>query len=132
MPLCQQPLDQGWTLNCARPVGAPTLPETIPATVPGTVHTDLLAARLIADPYLDLNEIAVDWVGRCDWRYELDFDWQGDGAATVELVCPGLDTFAQIVLNGAIIGETANMNREYRFDIGGLLREGTNTLSIFF
>jgi beta-mannosidase len=132
MPLSQRTLDQGWSLSCARPVGAPALPETIPATVPGTVHTDLLAARLIPDPYLDLNEIAVDWVGRCDWRYELTFDWHDEGADNVELVCPGLDTFAQIVLNGAIVGETANMNREYRFDISRLLRDGANTLSILF
>lgn len=132
MPLSLQPLDTGWTLNCARPVGAPSLPQSIPATVPGTVHTDLLAARLIPDPYLDLNEIALDWVGRCDWRYELSFDWHDGGATSVDLVCPGLDTFAEIVLNGAIIGETANMNREYRFDIRGLLREGTNTLSVLF
>ncbi|KQX43038.1 beta-mannosidase [Devosia sp. Root436] len=132
MPLSRQPLEQGWTLNCARPVGAPTLPDAIPATVPGTVHTDLLAARLIPDPYLDLNEIAVDWVGRCDWRYELDFDWHDDGAANVDLVCPGLDTFAQIVLNGAIVGEIANMNREYRFDVRGLLREGANRLTVLF
>ncbi|MGB3337656.1 MAG: glycoside hydrolase family 2 protein [Devosia sp.] len=132
MPLIQRPLDSGWTLNCARPVGAPNLPETIPATVPGTVHTDLLGARLIPDPYLDLNEISVDWVGRCDWRYELTFDWHDTGATSVELVCPGLDTFAEIVLNGAIIGETANMNREYRLEVRGLLREGANTLTILF
>ena len=132
MPLSRRPLDSGWTLTCARPVGAPPLPQTIPASVPGTVHTDLLAARLIPDPYLDLNEIAVDWVGRCDWRYDLTFDWHDDGATSVDLVCPGLDTFAEIVFNGAIIGETANMNRTYRFDVAGLLREGENTLSILF
>ena len=132
MALTQRRLDTGWTLSRARPVGAPALPGTIPATVPGTVHTDLLAARLIPDPYLDLNEITVDWVGRCDWRYELTFPWQGDGARNVELVFPGLDTFAQIVLNGAIIGETANMNRTYRFDVRGLLRAGDNTLEVLF
>jgi beta-mannosidase len=132
MPLIKHPLDSGWTLTCARSVGAPPLSAAVPAMVPGTVHTDLLAARLIPDPYLDLNEIAVDWVGRCDWRYELTFDWHDDGASNVELVCPGLDTFAQVVLNGAIVAETANMNRTYRFDIGGLLREGENTLSILF
>ena len=63
MALTQRVLDHGWTLSCDRPVGAPTLPQSIPASVPGTVHTDLLAARLIPDPYLDLHEIAVDWVG---------------------------------------------------------------------
>ena len=31
---------------------------------------------LLADPYLDLNELRQDWVGREDWRYETVFDWQ--------------------------------------------------------
>jgi beta-mannosidase len=42
------PLGQAWTLTT--PEGA------IPATVPGCVHTDLLAAGRIPDPYLDTNE----------------------------------------------------------------------------
>ncbi len=62
-------LHQDWTLSCLGGPGArPDLPPSIPASVPGTVHTDLMAVRLIHDPYLDLNEIAVDWVGHCDWR----------------------------------------------------------------
>ena len=40
-----------------------------PATVPGCVHTDLLAAGLIEDPYLDDNEQKVAWIGRTDWVY---------------------------------------------------------------
>ncbi|WIJ24124.1 glycoside hydrolase family 2 protein [Devosia sp. RR2S18] len=132
MTLTRRVLETDWTLTCARPVGAPELPDAIPATVPGTVHTDLLAARLIPDPYLDLNEIAVDWVGRCDWRYDLAFDWHDNGAGQVDLVCPGLDTFARLSLNGTLIGETANMNRTFRFDVSALLREGENTLSILF
>jgi beta-mannosidase len=132
MTLTRRVLETDWTLTCARPVGAPELPDAIPATVPGTVHTDLLAARLIPDPYLDLNEIAVDWVGRCDWRYDLAFDWHDDGAGQMDLVCPGLDTFARLSLNGTLIGETANMNRTFRFDVSALLREGENTLSILF
>jgi hypothetical protein len=40
---------------------------------PGCVHTDLLQAGLLRDPYLDLNEALVQWVGRADWRYETTF-----------------------------------------------------------
>ena len=99
-------LDGNWTLTCLGGQGArPGLPEAIPATVPGTVHTDLLAAGLIPDPYLDLNEIAVDWVGRCDWRYETTFNWSDDDEENVELVFAGLDTFATISLNGVLLGE---------------------------
>lgn len=126
-------LDGKWTLTCLGGPGArPGLPETISATVPGTVHTDLLAAGLIPDPYLDLNEITVDWVGRCDWRYETTFDWSDDGAEHVDLVFGGLDTFATIVLNGVTLGETANMNRAYRFAVREHLRAGENQLVVTF
>ncbi|MBJ3785384.1 glycoside hydrolase family 2 protein [Devosia sediminis] len=126
-------LHSGWTLTCLGGPGVrPGLPEAIAATVPGTVHTDLLAASLIPDPYLDLNEITVDWVGRCDWRYETAFDWQDDGAEQVELVFAGLDTFAAISLNGVEIGRTANMNRTYRFAIRDHLRSGDNHLVVTF
>src|SRR5437763_1320730 len=46
-----RPLHTGWTLRRADDVSRP-----VPATVPGCVHTDLLAAGLIPDPYLDDNE----------------------------------------------------------------------------
>ncbi len=45
------PLDQGWSLHHDG--------EPVPATVPGCVHTDLLAAGLIPDPYLNANELEV-------------------------------------------------------------------------
>ncbi len=126
-------LHDGWHLTCLGGPGArPGLPERIPASVPGTVHTDLLAAGLIPDPYLDLNEISVDWVGRCDWRYETRFDWHDDGAEHVELVFSGLDTFAEITLNGVAIGQTANMNRTYRFDLRPHLLAGENHLTVTF
>ncbi len=128
-----RPLHSGWTLTCLGGPGArPGLPDAIVASVPGTVHTDLLAAGLIPDPYIDLNEITVDWVGRCDWRYDTRFDWQDAGAENADLVFAGLDTFATILLNGVEIGQTANMNRTYRFAVRDHLRAGENHLSITF
>jgi beta-mannosidase len=119
-------LHEGWTL---RQVGEP---EPVPATVPGCVHTDLLAAGRIPDPYLDRNEQAVAWIGRADWLYEATFDWEPGGAQRTELVCAGLDTVATITLNDVEIGHTANMHRSYRFDVGGHLRQGSNTLAVRF
>ena len=48
--------------------------------MPGCVHTDLLAARLVPDPYLDENEGSLAWVSDVDWRYETTLTW---GAANV-------------------------------------------------
>ena len=55
MPVQSHVISEGWTLSVERAAGhpAPPLPTSIAATVPGCVHTDLLAAGLIPDPYLD-------------------------------------------------------------------------------
>jgi len=124
-------LHTGWTLSC-NDTGRPGLPENIPATVPGCVHTDLLAARLIPDPYLDVNEITNDWIGRCEWVYRLSFDAVPDEAKVQELVFDGLDTIATVRLNGEEIGRTFNQHRTYRFDVSGRLNAGANELSVTF
>jgi len=131
-----QRLHDGWFLTA---VPNPEVPEAVatarvPATVPGCVHTDLLAAGLIPDPYLDEYESALGWIGRTDWCYETTFSWAGDpdDDARVELVCAGLDTVTTITLNGVEVGRTANMHRSYHFEIRPLLRVGDNRLQIRF
>jgi beta-mannosidase len=89
----------------------------IAATVPGCVHTDLLAAGLIPDPFLDDNEHAVAWVGRQDWAYERDITWDGPACDRIDLVFEGLDTVARIEVDGVVVGSTRNMHRAYRFDV---------------
>jgi beta-mannosidase len=130
----QHALHEGWVL---RAVGGPQVPseiadQAVPATVPGCVHTDLLAAGLIADPYLDDNETRLAWIGRTDWVYETTFAWQPGDDDRVDLVCAGLDTVATITLNGTEVGRTENQHRGYRFDVRSLLRTGANTLTVRF
>jgi beta-mannosidase len=125
-----RPLHAGWTLS-----GADI--SALPATVPGCVHTDLLAAGRIDDPYLDANEAASAWIGRTAWTYETTFERDaGDGVppagARTDLVCAGLDTVATIELNGVELGRTANQHRGYRFPAEGVLRPGANALKITF
>ncbi|MEV4538392.1 glycoside hydrolase family 2 TIM barrel-domain containing protein [Asanoa sp. NPDC049518] len=129
-------LNSGWTLMPASGDAVP--PEVaaagpIPATVPGCVHTDLLAAGLIPDPFHDSNESALRWIGEATWHYATTFDWHGGGGHDrVDLVCAGLDTVAEIELNGVPLGSTANMHRSYRFDVRDGLRPGANELRIVF
>ncbi|MEU6354246.1 glycoside hydrolase family 2 protein [Streptomyces sp. NPDC047072] len=94
----------------------------LPAVVPGCVHTDLLAAGVIPDPFLGRNETEVAWVGRRDWTYERELP-PGDGHfgdEQTDLVFDGLDTVAEILLDGQLLGRTRNMHRSYRFDVTGL------------
>ncbi|WP_326604088.1 glycoside hydrolase family 2 protein [Streptomyces sp. NBC_01800] len=132
MTLRHLPLHDGWTLGADGPVplGLPT--GGVPATVPGCVHTDLLAAGLIDDPYLDDNETRLDWIGRTDWTYRTAVDWTDDGHDHADLCFDGLDTVATVLLNGTEVGRTANQHRSYRFAVRPLLVEGTNTIDVRF
>ncbi|MGC5050543.1 glycoside hydrolase family 2 protein [Micromonospora sp. DT48] len=104
----------------------------VPASVPGCVHTDLLAAGLIPDPYLDDNETGLAWIGRTDWAYETTFDRPSGEHTRLDLVCAGLDTVATITLNGVEVGRTENMHRGYRFEVTSLLRAEDNHLAVRF
>lgn len=110
--------------------------EPIPATVPGCVHTDLLAADLIDDPYLDDNEERQAWIGRTAWSYETRVLLEAGAAELTadrtDLVCEGLDTVATVLVNGAEVGRTANMHRSYRFPVEALLRPGENLIEVIF
>ncbi|MVA76687.1 glycoside hydrolase family 2 protein [Auraticoccus sp. F435] len=128
-------LDGAWTLEVAEHDAehpAPALPGTIPATVPGTVHTDLLAAGLIEDPYLGTNEPLTAWIGHTGWRYRRTLDWSPQGAERVDLVFDGLDTVATVELNGEVVARTANQHRSYRIDVTGRLSPGENELVVTF
>ncbi len=126
-------IHDGWTVQVVNgPAPAQVTGRAIAASVPGSIHTDLLAAGLIADPYLDDNEHLQAWIGACDWKYSTSFHWSDGGFDATELVFEGLDTVARVELNGTVIAETRNMHRTYRADVHSLLRAGDNELSVTF
>jgi beta-mannosidase len=108
----------------------------IPATIPGVVHTDLLAAGLIDDPYLGTAEADQHWVGQQAWIYRGDFDLAPDAveldSEACDLVCDGLDTIAEVFCNGHSVGLSANMHRRNVFDVRPRLNFGLNTIEVVF
>lgn len=104
------------------------------ATVPGVVHTDLMANGLIEDPFFGLNERSVQWVDKEDWIYEAVFtaDKEVLNKERIELVFEGLDTYADVFLNGKKLLSADNMFRCWRVDAKAQLREGQNTLQVYF
>ncbi len=106
----------------------------IPATAPGCIHTDLLAAGVIEDPFFADNEKRYMWIGETDWIYERAFTLEDAflDAARIDLVCRGLDTLAGIKVNGRTVGKTDNAFRVWRFDLTKSLRSGENTIEITF
>ncbi|MCB9134062.1 MAG: glycoside hydrolase family 2 protein [Anaerolineales bacterium] len=108
--------------------------EWLPATVPGGVHTDLLALNKIPDPFVADNELKVMWVAETDWEYRHTFT--ADAALLAEnnihLVCDGLDTIADVYLNGTYLGHADNMFRQWTWPVKPHLRPGENQLAIVF
>jgi len=129
-------LGSGWTVRAIGGDPSGRVPGTHPAEVPGCVHTDLMAAGVIPDPYLDGNEAALTWMYEIDWRYAtrlnadpLDLRPPGRGER-VDLVFDGIDTVGTVRLRQTELGRTFNMHRSYRFDISSYLDGGQLELEV--
>ncbi len=108
--------------------------EWQPAQVPGSVQTDLLALEQIPDPFIADNELKVQWVAERDWEYRLLFRLEPELLAEKQifLVCDGLNTLAEVSLNGQPVGRGQNMFRQYRWEVTSRLAEGENELRLIF
>ncbi len=102
---------------------------TVPFAVPGDGISALHAAGAIADPYFGRNEYGLRWICGRDWVATRRFDHAGGDA---ELVVDGLDTVAEVRLNGVLVLAAANAFRRWRVPLAGALRQGKNEIEITF
>lgn len=121
-------LNQGWMFSQSG------TDKWMTATVPGTVHQDLLAHQLLPNPFFGTNEQKIQWVENEDWEYKTTFtvteEQLSRGAAS--LVFEGLDTYANVYLNGALLLKADNMFLGYSIPVKEVLHKGENRLHIFF
>ncbi|MDW8300011.1 MAG: glycoside hydrolase family 2 protein, partial [Anaerolineae bacterium] len=106
----------------------------LPAQLPGCVHLDLLRNGQIPDPFFSLNEEAVQWIGESGWLYECTFRLSAEQLAQphIDLCFDGLDTFAEVYLNGTHVLSSQNMFVPQRIAAKTHLREGENRVVIRF
>lgn len=105
------------------------------ATVPGSVYQDLLDQGRMEDPYFRDNEDRALEIMKQDFEYQKFFD--ADKAQLVRadevlLRFHGLDTIADITLNGTFLKQVDNMHRTWDFSVKQLLKEKDNELVIYF
>ncbi len=76
----------------------------------------------------------MQWISDIGWEYEKTFIISDTifQHPHIELVCEGLDTYANVYLNDTLIIVADNMFREWDADIQSLLRIGPNKLRIQF
>jgi len=128
------PSQRRLALNGAWEVSPDETDDWMRATVPGCVHTDLLAAGKISDPFFRDHEKDLQWIGQTAWRFRRSFDVPGEmlNRHRVRLRCAGLDTLAIVSINGQELGRTDNMFRTWEFDVKSTLRPGANQIEIAF
>ncbi|MBR6427254.1 MAG: hypothetical protein IKS28_05455, partial [Clostridia bacterium] len=121
-------LDKGWKLRLTKPDGSVT--ET-GASVPGCVTTDLIKSGVIDyDVFWRDNADRIQWIEDCDAEYTCEFVSDSDSPA--ELIFHGLDTYAEIYLNGVMICSADDMFVKHRADVSRILKKGINCLRVCF
>ena len=114
-----QSLNQGWDLK------TDTLGIDLQVNIPSEAHADLYTAGLIPHPYGEGDEEQqLQWIPQHQWDYSLKFDvdnkvWNQDN---IDLIFNGLDTYADVWLNGEKILHSDNMFVRYEKDVKNLLK----------
>jgi beta-mannosidase len=101
------------------------------ALVPGDVHLDMVCAGVIQEPLFGQNAKSCEWMEEKDWWYSTAFrlaeEFIGDH---VELHFGGVDTLADIWLNGQSMGRSCNALVPYTVDVTDAIGPGENLLVV--
>ncbi len=121
-------LNEGWSF---KQVGTD---KWLPAQVPGTVHQDLLRLHMLPNPFYGTNEKDIQWVENEDWQYKTSFNVTADQLQYegAQMIFEGLDTYADVYLNGSHILKSDNMFIGHTVPVKDILREGENLLQVRF
>ena len=109
----------------------PAEAKMVKATVPGNCELDLVNAGVLPPPEIGLNVLKLRPYEGYQWLYSKTFAKPDIAAGQrAMLVFEGIDTLADVFLNGEKIGETDNMLIAHSFDVTKLLKDGENTLQV--
>lgn len=120
----KQYIHEGWTLTDK------SIEGVLDARVPGCFHTDLINAGIIKDIYYRDNSEKYEYLENCSPVYQTRFDAKAGNNVTLKF--EGLDTFADIYLNGKKLGSVHNMFIPHSFDVTEFIREKDNLLRVEF
>lgn len=103
------------------------------AAVPGDVHSTLLVNGRIEDPYVSTNDQACRWIERKIWVYRTEFDRpENSGDADIFLSFEGLDTLAEVFVNGEAVAISENMFVPVSVKLTGKLKGRGNVVVVRF
>lgn len=127
-------LNQQWSFKAATPKPEKGLPdEWLAIDVPKLAHTALMEHGKIPDLFYRDNETKYQYLENEDFVFEKLFDVNAEllKHQHIELEFKGLDTYADVFLNGELVLKANNAFRSWKIDAKKYLREGKNYLRIF-
>ncbi len=101
----------------------------ISAKVPGNFELDLQNAGLCDEPYFGINTVELEKYEDTHMYYFRNFDFSGDSHG-MKLVFEGIDTAAEVFLNGEKIYECENMFTSHTVDVEKTLKNGANEIVV--
>lgn len=100
----------------------------IEGSVPGNFELDMYAAGLIGDPFYADNPHKIQRLENRHLWYATKFDFSGEAEAAY-LLFEGIDTFADVYLNGVLLGSADNMFVSHEFKAASI-NNGKNELLV--
>jgi beta-mannosidase len=102
--------------------------------IPGTIHTILLAANQIPEPYWGYNDVNLRYLIYTSWTFRKNFSLTNDFLTFTQFILhfDQIDTIANITLNRCFIGQTNSMFIAYTFNVMRSCLQTDNQLQIDF
>ena len=94
--------------------------QTISASVPGNYELDFMREGLLDDVYLGENSVKTQDLENLHLYYFTKFSYQKQADTDAVLCFEGIDTIAEIYLDGKLLGFVENMFHAHRFCINAL------------
>ena len=123
-----QNLNESWNVT------TDTLNINMEVDVPSVIIADMYENGLIPHPYYGDVEPQLHWIPQREWVYTMNFDAEDNimKEDVIELVFDGLDTYADVWLNGEHLFYADNMFKKWSYGVEDILKEKDNVIKIKF
>ncbi len=101
-----------------------------PVEIPGSVLSGLTEHGLLEDPFYRMNEYPARELLKNDFIFSREFELKKEEGRVYTLCCDGIDTVADIFINGIPVKHVDNMHLRYRILCTNILKNGTNSIVV--
>ncbi|MCR5178828.1 MAG: glycoside hydrolase family 2 protein [Lachnospiraceae bacterium] len=124
-------LNDNWTLEVRNTLLNMKPGETLRTSLPASVYNTLIENDLMGEPTVGEREFEALELMKGEFIFETTFDLDIETLSSdaLSLVFYGIDTLADVVLNGIELGHTDNMHRTWRFDVSSVV-SSSNRLTV--